>query len=136
MLTLQTSFTTYLLEDVYHVDSSEVAKIAGNLGFFSDIGVLFTELTMGTAMDLFGRKGITVVGIILAGISLVCMPLPNALFGLYCIRLVSNMGIVPALYSPFSVDFIRKDSLGLAAGYSTVVANLAGVIATAGAIQA
>ena len=38
---------SYLLEDVYHVDSDKVAGVAGNLGMVSEIGGLGAEILLG-----------------------------------------------------------------------------------------
>ena len=38
---------TYLLEEIYDVDSDKVAAVAGNLGMVSEIGGLGAEILLG-----------------------------------------------------------------------------------------
>ena len=46
-VSFQTLMVTYLLHDVYHVNSDDVASIAGNLGMVSEIGGLGAEILLG-----------------------------------------------------------------------------------------
>ena len=120
LLTLQTVFVTYLLEQVFNITGSETAKVVGDLGFVSEIGVLCTELFLGYSLDLFGRKRLTVIGLLISGVAIAMQPLPANLTGLYILRTIASIGVVPALYTPYTIDYVRKGSLGLIAGYYTV----------------
>ena len=91
---------------------------------------------MGYALDLFGRKKLTVIGLMISGIAIGCQPLPANLTGLYILRTIASIGILPVLYTPYTVDYIKKGSLGLITGYYTVIAQLASLVSTSGAIQA
>lgn len=106
VLTLEVSFTSYLLKSNYDIEGSRVAAVAGNLGFAAGVGVVCSEIFMGYALDLFGRKAITIIGMAIAGASLLSQPLPGTLYGLYVLRILSSVGVLPALYTPFSVDYI------------------------------
>ena len=47
---------------------------------------------------------------------------------LYAFRILTNLGLVPMLYTPYSVDFVRKRSLGLLMGYNSMIATLSSAI--------
>ena len=83
--------------------------------------MISTEFLLGYLMDMFGRKRISVAGLMMAGISMACKPLPNNLIGLYLLKIVSNVGVIPTLYTPFTVDYVMKGSLGLMTGYYNVI---------------
>ena len=112
---------SYLLEDIYNVDSDKIAGVAGNLGMVSEIGGLGAEVLLGFLQDLLGRKVLTVTGMMIASASVICKPLPNHIAGLYCLRFCTNMGLIPIMYTPFTIDYIHKDSLSLTAGLMTIV---------------
>ena len=135
LLTLQTTFTVYLLEDHYKVTDDRAAKVLGNLGFMGDIASISSEFLVGYAMDLFGRKGPTVAGLVMAGLSTFAMPIPKKLGGLYCLRALTNIGSLPINGSPYMVDYVQKESLGRMSGILALVSQASSIIATAGAIQ-
>lgn len=113
VLSLQVSFITYLLEQHYHVADDDTASTLGNLGIVGDVASLSSELFLGTAMDLFGRKVPVVGGVFLAGIATFISPLPKRLTGLYFARAMADVGCIPYLWSPYSIDYIASESQGL-----------------------
>ena len=131
---MQTLLVSYLLEDVYDVDSDKVAGVAGNLGMVSEIGGLGAEVLLGFLQDLLGRKVLTVAGMMIASTSVICKPLPNNIAGLYCLRFCTNMGLIPIMYTPFTIDYIHKDSLSVTAGFMSIVGVSASLSATSGVI--
>ena len=120
---------------MFGTTGDDTARIAGNLGFTSDIGVIATEFSLGYAMDFFGRKTITVVGLFITALAVTFMPIVN-LPGLYILRIFSSVGVIPALYTPYTLDYVQKGSLGLVTGYYTVLSQIASTISTTCAIQA
>ena len=107
ILNLEAAFTTYLLEDDYDITGDRAAEVVGNLGSVGDIAVVSTEFLIGYLLDMFGRKGMTVGGLLLAGLAMAAKPLPRNLIGLYLLKIVSNVGVIPTLYTPFTVDYIQ-----------------------------
>lgn len=136
ILCLEAAFTTYLLEDEYGLTGDRAAEVVGNLGFVGDIAVISTEFLIGYLLDLFGRKSMTVGGLLLAGVAMAAKPLPNRLIGLYLLKIVSCISILPTLYTPYTVDYVEKGSLGLTTGYYSIINQAANIISTTGAIQA
>ena len=120
----------------FGISDDDTGKVIGNLGFIGDIGSVSSEFVIGSAMDLFGRKGITVFGLFVAGLGLAAQPLPSQIGWLYPLRVISCVGVIPALYTPYTVDYVKKESLGLLNGYITIMSNIAGLICTSGAIYA
>ena len=111
---LLTAFTLFLLEDNYGVEDSDAAKVLGNLGTVGDVAVVSTEFFIGYAMDLFGRKMLTISGLLLSGTATFCSPMPSDLTGLYFFRVMTVVGNVPMLNSPYVIDYVSKGSLGRA----------------------
>ena len=100
-VTLQTSFTSYLLADHYGVEDSDAAAILGQIGFVGDLASVSAELFLGHVMDIMGRKWPSVFGLVLSAGAFICSPLPNKLYGLYICRCIGNIGYLPLIYSPF-----------------------------------
>ena len=110
VLTLQVSFVTYLLEGHYGIDTDDEASTLGTLGIVGDIASVSSELLLGTAMDLFGRKIPVVGGVFLAGMATFISPLPKRLLGLYFARSLANIGCIPSLWSPYGADYVAPES--------------------------
>ena len=111
-----------------------MAAVAGNLGMVSEFGGLGAEILLGFLQDLFGRKILTVLGLMIASISVICKPLPNSIAGLYCLRFCTNMGLIPIMYSPFAIDYVQKDSLSIVAGFMSIISVLSSITSTSGVI--
>lgn len=108
------AFTIFLLEDHYGVEDSDAAKVLGNLGTVGDVAIVSTEFFIGYAMDLFGRKMLTIFGLLLSGTATFCSPMPSSLTGLYFLRIMTVVGNLPSLNSPYLIDYVSKGSLGRA----------------------
>ena len=102
----------------------------------SEIGGLGAEILLGFLQDLIGRKVLTVAGMMIASISVICKPLPNHLVGLYCLRFCTNMGLIPIMYTPFAIDYVHKDSLSITAGVMSIVGVFASITSTSGVLYA
>ena len=88
-LSLSSAFCPYLLADHYHIPEHERAKVAGNLGVASEIASLSGAMFVGYSMDLFGRKWITVGGIMMLGICVFSKALPEKIGWLYLLRVLA-----------------------------------------------
>ena len=136
IMSLETAFTSYLLKDYYDIHGDRVAEVVGNLGFVGDIGSLAVGIFLGPAMDLFGRKSLSIGGLVIASVSMVAKPLFHHLPWLYFLKLLTNMGTVPLLHSPYAADYVAQESLGLYnTGFILVVTQLSGGLSIGGAIQ-
>ena len=133
-ISLQIVLITYLLEEVFMVGDERVASVAGNIGMVSEIGGLVAEITLGYLQDLFGRKWINIGGLLSASVAVVCMPLPHRIFALYFLRALTNAGFIPVNYTPFTLDYVAKDSLSLQAGIGSVVKTSAAMLSESGAV--
>ena len=112
-----------------------MAKVAGNLGFIGKVGSMVTVMFIGSAMDLFGRKSLTIGGLAVAGVCELIKPLFKHVTALYILAFLTDIGTVPALNSPFPVDYVKKESLGLlSAGYYMIGSQLATFVSATGAI--
>ena len=70
LLSLMASFMTYLLEDQYGQNEDDAAKITGDVGFVADIVTLCFEVFVSASLDIFGRKYITIGGLLVASLSM------------------------------------------------------------------
>ena len=106
----------------------------GNVGLIGDITSICTVFFFGYAVELFGRKKMLVGGLLVAGSAIICKPLPNSLLGLYILSVISSVAVIPVLYTPYTVDYVQKCSLGLITGYYNVLSQSATLVSTSGAI--
>ena len=130
-------FCTRLLAKHYHVPSDSLKEeIAHDLGYAGAIAYLSGALISGYLLDLFGRKYITVTGLLGTSLLTFVKPLPSidVVDALYAFRIVVNIGLLPCLYTPYTLDFVRKQSLGLLMGYFVMIAAVSGVCITLGLI--
>ena len=130
-----TAFTSYLLDDRHNIRDQEAGRVIGNLGTTSDIFAVITGLFLGSLMDLVGRKLPSVAGLLISGTGTLLNPVPSNLLGLYFCRVMVNIGALPFLWSPYQVDYIKPQSLGLLSSYMTVVAHLCTINASVVAVQ-
>ena len=107
ILSLDTTFTTYLLKDDYDIDENDTAKVVGNIGLIGDITSICTVFFFGYAVELFGRKKMLVGGLLVTGTAIICKPLPNSLTGLYFLSVISSVAVIPVLYTPYTVDYVQ-----------------------------
>ena len=128
-------FTIFLLEDQYGIADSEAAAVLGNLGTVADVVAFSTELFIGYAIDLFGRKMLSIAGVILAGTGTFCSPLPARLGGLYFFRVMITIGILPLHLSPYIIDYVKRESIGRALAYLSVGATISSIFTSSVAIQ-
>ena len=63
---------------------------------------------VGYSMDLFGRKWITVGGIMVLGIAVFSKAIPENIDWLYLLRCLAQLGALPMLGSPFTVDYVQQ----------------------------
>ena len=108
--------------------------MTGDITFVSDIVAICTEFFVSYAQDLFGRKLITIAGLVLAASATIFMTIPSQVMWLYLLTSLANIGSVAALYSPYTVDYVKKESLGILAGYISICATLSGFLTTTVAI--
>ena len=136
IMALETAFTSYLLRESYDLHGDKVAEVTGNLGLVGDLGSVASELLSGPAMDLFGRKSLSIGGLVVASVAMIVKPLFKSISWLYILKLLTNMGIVPLMYSPYPTDYIARESLGLfTTGYLLIAAQFSTILSTSGAIQ-
>ena len=134
MFSTNVNFTSFLLDDNFGITDADAARVIGNLGTAGDITSVSTELVLGTLMDLIGRKIPSVGGLILAGTGFLLTPIPKKLGGVYCFRCMIDVGALPLMWSPFGVDYIQSESLGLYSAYSTMITQFTSILGSTVAI--
>ena len=89
---------------------------------------------IGAAMDLLGRKLPTIAGLTICGLCIILMPVSTTLVGLYFLRIFASIGILPASMSPYVVDYIKAESLGVLQGWLAAIAAIGIAVGSVGAI--
>ena len=129
LLNFMSSFLYFLVTSPYYnVPSDRVGRIVGDLGFYGSLAVVSFDFFLGAIMDIIGRKIPIIIGLVVSSIMIIVMPFGNvvypslllwrydSLFDKF-VRTIWALGLAPALNSPLLVDYIAKDSLGLANAY-------------------
>ena len=62
---------------------------------------------VGYSMDLFGRKWITVGGLMVLSIAVFSEAIPEKIGWLYLLRILAQLGGLPMSDSPFKVDYCQ-----------------------------
>lgn len=127
-------FCVFLLDDRHDIVDKDAARVMGNMGTVSDIFAVSTQLMLGGLMDLIGRKVPSILGLFIAAIGILLSPVPPNLPGLYVCRVMTNVGCLPFMWSPYSVDYIKKETLGLYSAYVTIISHVAAIMSGSGAI--
>ena len=105
------TFVSQLLVTNFGLTTNEAGHLAGTLGFYSDILLVCTELLLGYLMDTFGRKGLSLIGYLIAGCSLVIMPYVKTIYpGALICRMLLAWGLLPSLSTPLHVDYVTSQS--------------------------
>ena len=104
-LQVQLTLIYYLVEEIR--PHSDIGKTIGNLGFYANLTLIVLDLFLGSSMDIFGRKALSLFGFFVASIALISMPLCRKVYpGLLICRLLLSVGLLPASNSPFVIDYV------------------------------
>ena len=106
---LETSFTSYLLQEDFGVEDEDIGAILGEIGLVAEICTIVIVFFMGFILDIFGRKWPYVIGMATAGVCFISMPLPPHIRGLYFLRSLASMGLITIMSSPLQVDYFYRD---------------------------
>jgi MFS family permease len=79
----------------------------GKLGFYSDLAVIPSEFILGALMDVFGRKKMTVGGLMLAGVVFILFTqFHKALPWLQILCIIEAVALIPAIINPLQLDYV------------------------------
>ena len=106
-------FFSFLLEDNLAITGGDAADVISKVSLVCTIVILSFQVFIGAAMDLVGRKLPTIIGLTICGLCILLMPVSTTLVGLYFLRIFASIGILPASMSPYAVDYIKAESLGV-----------------------
>ena len=74
-------------------------------------------------MDIFGRKGFSILGMILMTIILFVIPFATSVYpGVLLCTIGLKVGSVVGLNSPLTVDYVSRESLGITAAAFSLIA--------------
>ena len=130
LLLVQTTFLVYALrhEDYYDVPKDTIGSTAGDVVFYSELGVVCgIGLALGVLMDVVGPR-IIIDGSLLissaatASVPYGTSPLPFLVF----MRLAILVGLIMSLANPLCIDYVTHESQGIANGwlYITLVLSI------------
>ncbi len=87
-------------------------------------------------MDITGRKIPVVIGLILTGVALILMTRFDQVYPtLLVLSCTVAVSILPAYISPFILDYVTTESLGVANAWNGLVALAGSASSTSGAIK-
>ena len=81
------TFLSYIVKDpdYYNVPKNQAATVMGDTGFYSQLCGLLCDLTIGTVMDLFGRRIPVFVGYMITAGAIIAMPYGTSIYPTFLI---------------------------------------------------
>ena len=107
----------------------------GNVGTLGDLLAFCTSFFIGYGLDLFGRKKLSILFLLLAGTATLCTPIPENLTWLYIFTGITLIGFIPLSKSPYFIDYFEPQSLGRAFSIMEFVAICGTILSTTVALQ-
>ena len=92
------------------MDEEKRTVVQSHLTFVDELAALVTEVFLGYIQEVIGRKIPCVVGLTISGLGLIASPLPKHVGGLYVGRVMAGTGVLALMYSPYTVDYIERES--------------------------
>ena len=83
------------------MDQEKATVVQSHMSFVNEIAVLITEIFLGYIMEVLGRKIPSIIGLTVSGLALIASPLPQNTTGLYILRVMAGIGLMPLCYSPY-----------------------------------
>ena len=134
LMALQIDFMSFLLDDNFNIIDDEAARVMGNIGFTGTVASIMFGLLLGALLDIIGRKVPTVAGLFLTGIFTSIIPVPKHIAWLYLFRCINNIGTMPLTQSPYPVDYVATESLGLFGAYFAIIVEISAILGSTVAI--
>ena len=107
----------------------------GNVGTLGDLLAFCTSFFIGYGLDLFGRKKLSILFLLMAGTATLCTPIPENLTWLYFFTGITLIGFIPLSKSPYFIDYFEPQSLGRAFSIMEFVAICGTILSTTVALQ-
>jgi MFS family permease len=127
-----------LIEDPkhYNVPKADLGRVTGNVGFLAEILVLIYDPFMGVIFDTLGRKGPTVIGLIVGGVGLIGLPYGHTVYPTFFIlRSLVSLGVVNPLNAPYLPDYVEPEYQGKANSYCIFMIVLTKIITGFGLLK-
>lgn len=132
---VKASAISYLLESKYDVSMQDAGKVAGRLSLYGTFCTLPSVFFLGALMDVIGRKIPIVVGLMLTGASLIVMTRCHEVYPtLAILSCITSISILPTEISPFVIDYVTTESMGVATAWTSFIGLVASAFATSGVI--
>eukprot|EP00347_Sterkiella_histriomuscorum_P021247 403334683 len=120
----------------YNLPDDQVGQVSGDCGFYAEILVIIFDLVLGVIFDTVGKKIPTVIGFLVAGLSIILTPEFTQVYPSFLImRIFMSLGIIPGVNTPLLPDYVNEKSLGLANAYQNVTGAIAIIFASTGLIE-
>ena len=103
------SFVVFILTDpmYYDVDDKDIGPLLSSIGAYSELFVIFADLIIGVIVDIFGRKGILILGELVTAISLGSIPLCDSVYpGFFLCRVSCALGTIVSINIPLLTDYV------------------------------
>ena len=104
------SFLSFIVADPdYYNVRENLGKTMGDIGFYSELYILFQATWTGVVIDTFGRKIPTVVGFVIAGLAIIAIPHFHDIYPTFLIlRTLIVAGTIVALNLPLLPDYVSQ----------------------------
>lgn len=107
----------------FNYPEKQAGSLAGRLNFYDDLVLMVFELAVGFLMDVFGRRGFTLLGMVLMSAMCFVTPFATTVYpGVLLCTIFIKIGTLVGLNTPLTVDYIAKDSMGYIAACFSIVA--------------
>mmetsp|Transcript_10316 Transcript_10316/g.18185 ORF Transcript_10316/g.18185 Transcript_10316/m.18185 type:complete len:528 (-) Transcript_10316:76-1659(-) len=131
LLSFGNSMQTFLLRDIYGVDTDDMGTTTGKLGLADEIWSIAWLGLWGALSDRYGRMWVCVVGYFQTALGLALMPHAQTTFpGLLCVRLLFAQGAaaISSMLTALMADFLLPESLGSGSGLVGLFSGLGAVV--------
>ena len=125
-----------LLQENYEVKSEDIGRIAGGIGTYTEIIVIFYSIFIGYVFDTFGRKLPCIVGLLACAVGLIALPFGKQVYPtFFLLRTLISLGLITNITSPFIPDYVVESSQGRASSYNTLMIIFSRILTSYGILK-
>ena len=88
------------------MSKKEIAADLGYIGMVAEATTIVLMVFIGVTIDTFGRKGLLVIGVLVAGVTMGLLPITNIYPGFLICRVLMSLGITIAQNIPLLPDYV------------------------------
>lgn len=125
-----------LLENNYEVKQENIGRVAGGIGTYTEIIVVFYSFFIGYVFDKFGRKIPCILGLLACAIGLIALPFGKKVYPtFFLLRTLVSIGLITNITAPFIPDYVMEESQGKASSYNTLMIIFSRILTAYGILK-